>query len=186
MQTLQLFSPIKELNGVLLVQAKPNQNGNKPKVVRNGCKIHNEFGIYIAREGDEIYLRIPGDLKYNCVVLTVCESGSLSLTPDIRQYLVDNTTSTLENLSDIGKCESLHFIAKAYLVQPEFTKAFIEYHYYPSTNDLMSLRRALYTALRKANLAHTVYDDGTVGVKENTKDEIDWSTVVAWAKPVSE
>ena len=161
MQTLQLFSPIKELNGVLLVQAKPNQNGNKPKVVRNGCKIHNEFGIYIAREGDEIYLRIPGDLKYNCTILTVCESGSLSLTPDIRQYLVDNTTSTLENLSDIGRCESLHFIAKAYLVQRVITADYINRLACSGAlpEDIMSIRRLLYTELRAKEQAQTIYED---------------------------
>lgn len=161
MKTFQLFSPVKELNGVLLIVAKQDEN-TYIRVLRGDRSLHHEFGIYIARAGDVVYVPIPGDAEFRCMAFPLLKNGSFHLVPTIQHWPMVSDTVLIKSIFDIGAIESMHFIAKAYIVQPKFTTDFIESLCFPAkewAGDCMSLRRVLYTALRDANLAQTIYED---------------------------
>ena len=159
MQTLQLFSPIEELNGTVIIKVEQGKN-NYVRVVRGKHSLPHEFGVYIAREGDEIYIPQTQSPDGH-MVIRVGALGSLCLVARYKHFPIVSSSVPISNLFEIGNIESLHFIAKAYLVQRVITADYINRLTCSGAlpEDIMSIRRLLYTELRAKEQAQAIYED---------------------------
>lgn len=152
-------SNIEELNYCMVLAST---NGNVA-VVRGKYSQPVIYGVVIAKEGDWVYFRnenTKSDLT-SCVRFQVGKFGTIDVnTVELCSFPIVLSAVPISDLKDIQDLDSLHYVAKCYLVDPVLANSTVTML---ATSEeiysIQSLHRSLNIIFRGKNKAMQIYDD---------------------------